>query len=109
MSSSNIIENLFSIIENRKSAPAEKSYVASLLQKGLDAILSKVTEESDEVCAAARENDKNHLTHEICDLLFHTFVLAGYSNISYDEIEMELQRRFGTSGHTEKAQRQLKT
>ena len=88
----------------KKSDPGE-SYVASLFSKGTEKINSKITEEAGEVCEAAREDDKSHLTYEICDLFFHTLVLASYKDIRIDEIAAELERRFGTSGHTEKAQR----
>jgi phosphoribosyl-ATP pyrophosphohydrolase len=100
-----IFKNLFDVIENRKMRDPSESYVASLMHKGTDKINSKIMEEADETCRAAVEDDKNHLTYEICDLLFHTFVLAGYKNITLEEIEAELERRFGTSGHTEKASR----
>ena len=105
MSSSNIIDELFQIIENRKTAAPDQSYVASLFKKGTDKINEKIMEEASEVCEASQENDKSHLLHEICDLLFHTFVLAGHKGISYLEIREELFRRFGTSGHVEKANR----
>lgn len=100
-----IFEKLFDTIEDRKGKDPKESYVSSLMAKGIDKINSKITEESSEVCEAALENDKSHLIYEICDLIFHTFVLAGYRNISLNDIKIELDRRHGTSGLTEKAQR----
>ena len=101
----NIFEELFTVILQRKQASPEESYVAKLMHKGTEKINSKITEEAREVCEAAFEEDREHLVHEICDLLFHTFVLAGYKEITLHEIEHELERRFGTSGLVEKARR----
>ena len=93
------------VIEERKKSSPEASYVSSLMHKGTEKINSKIIEEAGEVCEAALENDKDHLVYEICDLFFHTLVMAGHKNICYDDIAAELERRFGTSGHTEKAGR----
>jgi len=100
-----IFDELFKIIEQRKEVNPEESYVSKLMHKGVQKINSKITEEAGEVVEAALEDDKKHLIYEICDLLFHTFVLAGYKNIAIDEIRKELERRFGVSGLTEKANR----
>ncbi len=104
----NIFSQLFEIIEKRKNESPDESYVSKLMFKGTEKINSKITEEAGEVCEAALEDDKKHLTYEICDLLFHTFVMAGYKNISIKDIESEFERRFGTSGLTEKANRKNK-
>ncbi|MGL4370951.1 MAG: phosphoribosyl-ATP diphosphatase [Spirochaetota bacterium] len=105
---SEIFKNLCATIEDRKTKDPSSSYVASLMAKGAVKINSKITEEAAEVCEAALEDDKSHLVYEICDLLFHTFVLAGYKEITLEEIESELQRRHGTSGLAEKASRGAK-
>lgn len=100
-----IFERLFEVINDRKMNPSEKSYVASLMLKGTEKINSKVIEEAEEVCEAAHEEGTEHLVYEICDLLFHTFVLAVHRGVALDEIKVELQRRFGTGGLEEKAGR----
>lgn len=100
-----VFDKLFDIITERKSSSPEESYVAKLMFKGTKKINSKIMEEAEEVCEAALEEDKEHLVYEICDLLFHTFVLAGYKDIKLEEIEKELGRRFGMSGIAEKASR----
>jgi phosphoribosyl-ATP pyrophosphohydrolase len=105
MNSNDVFLKLFEIIENRKSSEPEKSYVASLMHKGTQKINEKILEEAKEVCEAAFENDKSHLVYEICDLMFHTFVLAGHNNITLNEIAAELERRFDMSGLEEKARR----
>ena len=105
MEQENIFKKIEEIIEARKAESPEKSYVASLMHKGTEKINSKITEEAAEVCEAALEEDHAHLVYEICDLLFHTMVLAGHRDVSLSEIEQELSRRFGMSGLEEKARR----
>lgn len=100
-----IFDRLFEVINDRKMNPSEKSYVSSLMIKGTEKINSKVLEEAEEVCEAAHEEGTEHLIHEICDLLFHTFVLAVHRGVALDNIKAELQRRFGTGGLEEKAGR----
>ena len=102
---SDIFKMLFEVIEERKKGSSEKSYVARLMHKGTEKINSKVMEEAGEVCEAALEGDREHLVYEICDLLFHSFVLASHKEIELDDIKKELTRRFGTSGLDEKAAR----
>lgn len=100
-----IFDRLFRVLEERKQASPDNSYVAKLMARGTEKINLKITEESGEVCEAALGNDREHLVHEICDLLFHTFVLASYKEIKLGDIRNELERRFGTSGLEEKAGR----
>ena len=78
----------------------KKSYVASLYQKGDGLIMSKIKEEMMEVeevittkNPSGNTEDKKHLIHEICDLLFHSLVLAADKKIQLSEIEAELERR----------------
>jgi phosphoribosyl-ATP pyrophosphohydrolase len=100
-----IFNRLFKVLEERKQASPDSSYVARLMSKGAVKINSKILEEAVEVCQAALENDRGHLVYEISDLLFHAFVLASYRDITIDEIRKEFERRFGTSGLEEKAGR----
>ena len=48
-----ILNDIFEIIQQRKSADPNESYVARLNQKGLNSILQKIGEESSEVILAA--------------------------------------------------------
>lgn len=103
---SDIFEQLFEVLKERKTKNKQNSYVSSLYKKGLTKITEKIAEESQEVIEAAlKEKDSSHITYEICDLLFHTFVLAQYYDIDLETIKSELSRRFGTSGITEKNNR----
>ena len=100
-----ILLNLEKILEQRKTASPDKSYVASLYNEGTNKILEKISEESEEVIMAAKNEGNAEIIHEIADLWFHTLVLLRHKNISIKEIETELMRRFGESGHAEKAAR----
>ena len=100
-----ILSTLENILEQRKSATSDNSYVASLYSQGTDKILDKISEESAEVIKAAQDEGNEKIIHEVADLWFHTLVLLRHKNISIKEIETELKRRFGVSGHKEKATR----
>ena len=97
-----ILSALEKILEQRKSATADDSYVASLYNQGTDKILDKISEESEEVIMAAKDEGNDKIIQEVADLWFHTLVLLRHKNISIKEIETELVRRFGVSGHVEK-------
>ena len=103
-----IILEIAAILEKRKESSADSSYTKLLFDRGLEEILSKVSEESDELIEAAKskeENKKKKLIHETADLWFHTMVLLSYEGISAEEVLNELEKRFGTSGLDEKASR----
>ncbi len=107
---SNTLTEVAKILEERKSAKADSSYVASLYNKGLDAILKKVGEEATEVVMAAKDAEadqqkRNKIVYEVADLWFHTLVLLAQQNLHPDDVLKELERRFGTSGLEEKASR----
>ena len=101
----NILATLEQILEQRKLASADSSYVSSLYSKGTDQILKKIADEAAEVIMAAKEDDNDKIIYEVADLWFHTLVLLRHKNISVGDIEIELSRRFGVSGHEEKASR----
>ena len=101
----NTLLALEKILEERKSSSEDKSYVASLYDQGTNKILEKISEESDEVIKAVKEEGKEEIIHEVADLWFHLLVLLRHENIPLKEIEQELAGRFGISGHEEKASR----
>lgn len=100
-----VFEQLEQVIQQRMAAPSEESYVAKLNAKGIDSILKKIGEESTEVVIAAKGDDNQAIVYESCDLIFHLMVLLGNKGIKIDDIQVELQRRFGTSGIAEKLSR----
>ncbi|MDH5710524.1 MAG: phosphoribosyl-ATP diphosphatase [Gammaproteobacteria bacterium] len=103
--SDQILRELAEVLEQRKSAAADSSYVASLYHKGLDAILKKIGEEATETVMAAKDGDKEKLIYETADLWFHTLVMLANEGLKPDDVLQELARRFGVSGLDEKASR----
>lgn len=100
-----ILARLAQVLEERKRAEPSSSYVASLYAKGLDAILKKVGEEATETVLAAKGGDANQIVYETADLWFHTLVMLAHQGLGPDLVLQELARRFGLSGHAEKASR----
>ena len=100
-----VLKELAEVIESRKGAPAAESYVASLYAGGVDAILKKVGEEAVEVVIAGKGGDRDALVHEVADLWFHCLVLLAARGSHPEAVTGELARRFGISGHEEKARR----
>lgn len=100
-----ILTQLAAVLESRKGADPASSYVAALYAKGLDGILKKVGEEATEVIMAAKDGHDQGIIHETADLWFHTLVLLAHQGLGPEDILAELARRFGLSGHAEKAAR----
>ncbi len=103
--SDDVLRELAAILEARKQADPDSSYVARLYAKGLDAILKKVGEEAAETLLAAKNGDPEPLVRETADLWFHTLVMLAHQGLGPDAVLNELRRRFGVSGLTEKAAR----
>jgi len=100
-----VLARLSQVLDSRKGADPESSYVARLYAKGLDAILKKVGEEATETVMAAKDGDPERLVHEVADLWFHTLVLLAHQGLGPEMVLAELDRRFGLSGIEEKARR----
>lgn len=100
-----VLSRLADVLEQRKSADSDSSYVASLYHKGLDQILKKIGEEATETVLAAKTGDKEQIVYETADLWFHTLVLLAQQDLRPEQVLDELARRFGVSGHDEKASR----
>ena len=104
------LQQLSEVLEQRKAQSAESSYVASLYAAGLNKILEKVGEEATEVIIAAKDADTKAdqgqaVVGEVADLWFHTLVMLSHLGLGAEDVLAELDRRFGTSGHDEKASR----
>jgi phosphoribosyl-ATP pyrophosphohydrolase len=97
-----VLTALSKVIESRKKADANQSYVASLHAKGLDAVAGKVIEEANETVQAAISGDVDQVVYETADLWFHSLVLLSHFNLTHEEVLNELDRRFGVSGLEEK-------
>jgi phosphoribosyl-ATP pyrophosphohydrolase/phosphoribosyl-AMP cyclohydrolase len=101
----NILERVDRVIEQRRDSTVETSYTKSLLVAGMPKILAKIAEEHGELAAELPGGPDDKIVHEAADLIFHVMVGLAARNISFARIEAELARRFGTSGHVEKASR----
>jgi len=104
-----VLKELSKVLEQRKQAGAESSYVSSLHKKGLNKILEKVGEECTETILAAKDAEQSgntdDLIYETADLWFHSLVMLSHLNIGPEAILSELERRFDLSGLEEKASR----
>lgn len=89
----NSIESLFDVVNDRKNNPIENSYTCYLFEKGINKILKKVGEECSETIIAAKEDDKEALTGEICDLLYHLVVMSVEKGVDCQSIMDELDKR----------------
>lgn len=104
-STQDVLQQLAKVLEARKGASPDSSYVASLYDKGLDAILKKIGEEATETVMAAKDGDADKIVYEVADLWFHSLILLAQQGLNPQQVLDELARRFGLSGLEEKANR----
>ena len=90
-----VLSELYALVENRKRERPQGSYTSYLFDQGLDKILKKVGEESSETIIAAKNEDRNALTKESCDLIYHLIVLLVERGVALDDVRDELVRRRG--------------
>ncbi len=102
---SDTLNKLAEVLEQRKQADPDSSYVAKLYSKGLDAILKKIGEEATETVMAAKDGVAEKIIYETADLWFHSMVLLTQQGLKPQDVLDELERRFGLSGLEEKASR----
>ncbi len=102
---SDILKKLHQVLNERKQADPDSSYVASLYAAGTDKILKKLGEEATETVIAGKGGKREEIIYETADLWFHSLVLLAHNDIDPQLILDELDRRFGLSGHEEKASR----
>lgn len=88
-----IIDELYSVIMERKKTLPEGSYTAYLFRKGLDKICKKIGEEAAEVIIAAKNRAPSEVTYEAADLLYHLLVLLAETGVKPEEVFAELARR----------------
>ncbi|MEQ8953493.1 MAG: phosphoribosyl-ATP diphosphatase [Gammaproteobacteria bacterium] len=109
--SKDVLTELAAVLEARKSASPDSSYVAGLYEKGLNKILEKVGEEATETILAAKESESaendsmDAVVQETADLWFHTMVMLSHLGLSHTQVLEELRKRFNISGLEEKASR----
>jgi phosphoribosyl-ATP pyrophosphohydrolase len=102
---SDVLARLDAVLEARKSASPDSSYVAQLYAQGRTAILRKIGEEATETIIAGSADDDGAVLHETADLWFHSLVMLAERGFTSRDVLAELERRFGVSGVREKAAR----
>jgi len=93
-----ILDDIYSVILQRKDNPEAGSYVTKLISEGKDEILKKIGEESVEVIIASKSGDRQQTISELADLWFHCLVLMAEEGVSHADVFQELERRFGRRG-----------
>ncbi len=90
-----IIDELFAVIEQRKETLPADSYTASLFthEKGENAVLEKLGEETTELILAAKDDDEDELAHEAADIVYHLLVLLSMKEMGIDDLRDELATR----------------
>lgn len=88
-----ILEEVFSVVQDRKENPREDSYVSSLYSDGRERILGKLREESHELMKAVDEQGESEIIHESADVIFHILVLLSYEDVDLEQVMDELRDR----------------
>ncbi|MDS0476754.1 phosphoribosyl-ATP diphosphatase [Natrinema sp. 1APR25-10V2] len=90
-----VLEDLFAVIEDRKETLPEDSYTASLFthEKGENAVLEKLGEETTELVLAAKDDDREEIAHESADIVYHLLVLLSMKDVALSDLEAELEAR----------------
>jgi len=90
-----VLDEVYSVIVDRKNNPKEGSYVTSLYRdpKGLDKVLEKIGEESTEVIIAAKNGKEKEIVSESADLMFHLMIMLAAKGIPLDKVREEFVRR----------------
>jgi phosphoribosyl-ATP pyrophosphohydrolase len=100
-----ILDTLERVIRERRGADPATSYVAKLTAKGRAKMAQKLGEEAVEAAIAAVQDDREGLTGEAADLMFHLLILLADTGLTLDDVRAELARREGVSGIDEKESR----
>jgi phosphoribosyl-ATP pyrophosphohydrolase/phosphoribosyl-AMP cyclohydrolase len=88
-----ILDELLQTIAARDAERPTGAYTTYLFEKGLEKILKKIGEESTEVVIAAMKGDREELTAEVGDLIYHLFVLLQEQKLSFDDVLALLEER----------------
>ena len=90
---SNICSELFNTLNERSINPSEKSYTNHLLTKGSNTILKKMGEETAEFIMACKDNDKNSISNEAADIIYHLQVALLYKGVDWRDVLTVLESR----------------
>ncbi|HRO15380.1 MAG TPA: phosphoribosyl-ATP diphosphatase [Paracoccus sp. (in: a-proteobacteria)] len=100
------LERLAATIQSRRGADPASSWTAQLLARGPEKCAEKFGEEAVEAIIEAVRGDRDRLTAEAADVLYHLLVMLAARDVTLDQVLAELDRREGVSGVAEKAARQ---
>ena len=100
------LSDLEKIVDQRSQAAVDESWTAKLVAGGQPKAAKKLGEEAIETVMAAVLNDRENLTYEAADLLYHLMVVLKIADIPLQDVLSELERRTLQSGLKEKASRQ---
>ena len=99
---SGVLAAVADVIESRKGADAQTSYVAKLFSKAPDGVLKKIGGEAVECVMAAKDESRKDIIYETADLWFHSLVMLAQYGLRPEHVLAELERREGLSGLEEK-------
>ncbi|WP_135852100.1 phosphoribosyl-ATP diphosphatase [Halorussus salinus] len=90
-----ILDELFAVVEERKQTLPDDSYTASLFthEKGENAVLEKLGEETTELLLAAKDDDRDEIAHESADIVYHLLVLLSMKEMDLADLRAELRER----------------
>jgi len=90
-----ILDELFAVIEQRRETVPEDSYTASLFthERGQNAALEKLGEETTEFVLAAKDGDEDEIAHEAADIVYHLLVVLAIHDMGLDDLRAELAER----------------
>ena len=93
--SADVLDEVFAVIEDRKEELPEDSYTADLFthEKGENAVLEKLGEETTELILAAKDDDREELAHESADIVYHMLVLLAMKDMDLEDLRAELAER----------------
>jgi phosphoribosyl-ATP pyrophosphohydrolase/phosphoribosyl-AMP cyclohydrolase len=87
------LDDLYALLASRYHERPSGSYTTQLFDEGIEKILAKVDEESQETIVAGRSETNQRLIEETSDLLYHMLVLLVQRGVTLPEIRAELRRR----------------
>lgn len=100
-----LIEELESVLAQRRESSTDKSYTKSLLAAGPGRIGAKLREEAGELAEAIAHESDERVCNEAADVVYHLLVGLQYRKLDWGSVLGVLAGRFGRSGHVEKAGR----
>jgi len=99
------LSDLEKIVASRALASPDESWTAKLCAAGQRKAAKKLGEEAVETVIAAIADDRQNLTDETADLLYHLLVVLKIAEIPLSDVMKVLEKRTAKSGLEEKASR----